>query len=131
VIAVDSSALLAILRREPEADVFLKVIAGADGCVLSSTSLLETSMVLAGRVGDSASWTELDALIVRARMQVVAQDAALAETAREAFLRYGKGRHPAALNLGDCASYSLAKTRNLPLLFKGNDFSRTDLVAAI
>jgi len=131
VIAVDSSALLAILRREPEADVFLKVIAGADGCVLSSTSLLETSMVLAGRVGDAASWTELDALIVRARMQVVAQDAALAETARETFLRYGKGRHPAALNLGDCASYSLAKTRNLPLLFKGNDFSRTDLVAAI
>jgi ribonuclease VapC len=99
VIAVDSSALLAILRREPEADVFLNVVPGADGCVLSSTSLLETSMVLAGRVGDSASWTGLDALIVR----------------------YGKGRHPAAINLGD-RSYSLAKTRNLPLLFKGKRF---------
>ena len=130
-IVVDSSALIAILRREPEADLFLKVIAEADGCVLSTISLLETSMVLAGRIGDAASWTELDALIARARMQVVAQDTPMAEIARVAFLRYGKGRHPAALNLGDCASYSLAKTRNLPLLFKGNDFPRTDLSVAV
>ena len=64
-------------------------------------------------------------------MQVVAQDALLAEAAREAFLRYGQGRHPAALNLGDCASYALAKTRSLRLLFKGSDFPRTDLIAAI
>ena len=130
-IAVDSSALIAILRREPEADSFLQVIATADGCLLSSVSLLETSMVLAGRTGDAASWSELDALIARAAMQVVAQDAGLAEAAREAFLRYGKGRHPAALNLGDCASYALAKTHRLPLLFKGSDFARTDLMAAI
>ncbi len=130
-IAVDSSALIAILRREPEADSFLQVIATADGCLLSSVSLLETSMVLAGRTGDAASWSELDALIARASMQVVAQDAGLAEAAREAFLRYGKGRHPAALNLGDCASYALARTHRLPLLFKGSDFARTDLMAAI
>ena len=129
-IVVDSSALIAILRREPEADLFLKVIAEADRCVLSSTSLLETSMVLAARYGDAASWAELDALITRARMQVVAQDATLAESAREAFLRYGKGRHPAALNLGNCASYAVAKIRDLPLLFKGNDFPKTDLAAA-
>ena len=129
-IAVDSSALIAILRREPEADSFLEVIAGADRCVLSSVSLLETSMVLAGRTGTAAAWTGLDALIARAGMQVVAQDAQLAEAARDAFVRFGKGRHPAALNMGDCASYALAKTRNLPLLFKGADFPKTDLVAA-
>ena len=63
-------------------------------------------------------------------IQVVAQDAELAEAARAAFLRYGRGRHPAALNLGDCASYALAKHRNLPLLFKGDDFPRTDVLSA-
>ncbi len=130
-IAVDSSALIAILRREPEADSFLRVIAGADRCLLSSVSLLETSMVLAGRTGDAAAWAELDALIARAAMQVVAQDAELAEEARGAFLRYGKGHHPAGLNLGDCASYALAKTCSISLLFKGNDFPKTDLMAAI
>ena len=88
-------------------------------------------MVLAGRSGDAASCSELDALIARAAMQVVAQDAGLAEAARDAFLRYGKGRHPAALNLGDCASYALARTHSLKLLFKGSDFARTDLMAAI
>ncbi len=129
-IVVDSSALIAILRREPEADEFLRAIAMADGCLLSSVSLLETSMVLAGRTGDAADWVELDMLIARAAIQVVAQDMRLAEGARDAFLRYGKGRHPAALNLGDCASYALARTRSLKLLFKGDDFSRTDLMAA-
>jgi ribonuclease VapC len=130
VIVIDTSALIAILRREPEADRFLQRISEADGCLFSSVSFLETSMVLAGRGGDATSWTELDALIVRAEIQVVAQDAELAEAARAAFLRYGRGRHPAALNLGDCASYALAKHRNLPLLFKGDDFPRTDLLSA-
>ncbi len=129
-IVIDSSALIAILRREPEADSFLQVIATAEGCLLSWVSLLETSMVLAGRTGDAASWADLDALIARAGMQVLAQDEELAQEAREAFLRYGKGRHPAGLNLGDCASYALAKARSLPLLFKGNDFPKTDLMAA-
>jgi len=106
VIVIDSSALIAILRREPEADRFLCVIAAADGCLLSSVGLLETSMVLAGRTGEQA------------------------RLAREAFLRFGKGRHPAALNLGDCAAYALARSRVLPLLFKGEDFVRTDLLPA-
>jgi ribonuclease VapC len=131
VIVVDSSALIAILRREPEADDFLRIIANTEGCFISSVSFLETSMVLAGRTGDVASWTELDALIARAGIAIVAQDAELAETARTAFLRYGRGRHPAALNLGDCASYALAKRRNLPLLFKGADFPQTDVQAAV
>lgn len=129
-IVIDSSALIAILRREPEADGFLQIIAEAVSCLLSSVSLLETSMVLAGRTGDATSWTELDALIARARIEVVAQDAELTEAARAAFLRYGRGRHPATLNLGDCASYALAKHHDVPLLFKGADFPRTDLRAA-
>ena len=107
-IVVDSSALIAILRREPEADDFLRIMANADRCLLSSVTWLETSMVLAGLAGDASSWTEFDALIVRAGIEVVALDAGLAEAARTAFLRYGKCRHPAALNLGDCASYALA-----------------------
>ena len=129
-IAIDSSALVAILRREAEADRFLQAIAAADGCLLSSVGLLETSMVLAGRTGDATAWADLDALLNRAGVQVVAQDAELAEAARQAFLRFGKGRHPAALNRGDCASYALAKTRGVPLLFKGDDFGRTGLASA-
>lgn len=128
---IDTSALIAILRREPDADDFLRIVADAEQCLLSSVSLLEASMVLAGRTGSARSWAELDALIARAGMQVVALDAELAEAARSAFLRFGKGRHAAALNLGDCAAYALAKQRNLKLLFKGDDFSRTDLQAAV
>jgi ribonuclease VapC len=127
VIVVDSSSLIAILRREREADAFLRIIANTDRCLISSVSFLETSMVLAGRTGDATSWIEFDALIARAGMQIVAQDTELAEAARAAFLRFGRGRHPAALNLGDCASYALAKRNNLPLLFKGADFPRTDI----
>ena len=128
-IVIDSSALVAILRREAEADRFLQAIAAADGRLLSSVSLLD-SMVLAGRTGDATAWADLDALLNRAGVQVVAQDAELAEAARQAFLRHGKGRRPAALNMGDCASYALAKTRGVPLLFKGADFPRTDLTPA-
>lgn len=130
-IVIDSSALIAILRREPEADPFLVAIASAPTILLSAVNLLETSMVLATHTGDAASWTDLDALVARAAMEIVPQDAALTDAARHAFLRYGKGRHPAALNLGDCAAYALAKSRTLPLLFKGNDFPHTDLVSAL
>ena len=108
----------------------MRIIAAADGCLLSARSLLETRLVLAGRQGDASSWTELDALVAQAGVQVVAQDAALTEIARSAFLRYGKGRHRAGLNLGDCAVYAVASSRNLPLLSKGNDFPHTDLRAA-
>jgi ribonuclease VapC len=130
VIVIDTSALIAILRRDPEADAFLRSIAEAEGCLLSAASFLEASMVLAGRTGDVTAWAELDALIARAQIQVISQDAELAEVARSAFLRYGRGRHPAALNLGDCAAYAVAKHRDLPLLFKADDFSRTDLTPA-
>ncbi len=129
-IVVDTSALIAILRREPEADRFLQIIVERMPCLVMSVSVLEASIVLTGRRGDATPWLELDALIARAGIEVVAQDQALAGLAREAFLRFGKGRHPAALNLGDCSTYALAKARGLPVLFKGEDFSRTDLQVA-
>ena len=88
-------------------------------------------MVLAGRIGDARTWAKLDALIQVLRIEVVPHDLELARVAREAFLTFGKGRHPAALNCGDCAAYALAKVRGLPLLFKGQDFARTDLTPAI
>lgn len=129
-IVVDTSALIAILRDEPEAEAFLRIIADADGCLMISVSVMETSMVLAGRSGSETSWLGLDQFIARAEIEVVAQDHVLAGLGRDAFLRFGKGRHPAALNMGDCASYALAKARGLPLLFKGNDFRHTDLTPA-
>ena len=130
-IAVDSSAIIAILRAEPEEQRFTDAIIDADASFISSVSLQESSMVLAGQRGSAATWQPLDELIQRLSMEIVPHDADLARIAREAFLRFGKGRHPAALNCGDCASYALAKARGLKLLFKGQDFARTDIVAAL
>lgn len=76
-------------------------------------------------------WGRLDDIISRGRIEVVPHDLALARIAREAFLTFGKGRHPAALNCGDCAAYALAKFRSLPLLFKGQEFARTDITPAV
>ena len=129
-IVADSSALVAILRLEPEADRFIEIILRSDELLVSSVSYLETSMVLAGRFGDQADWDPLDALLREQNAEIVPQDAALTVAAREAFLRFGKGRHPAGLNMGDCAAYALARSRNLPLLFKGGDFALTDVAAA-
>jgi ribonuclease VapC len=130
VIVADTSALIAILRDEPDAERYLRIIIGADGCLMSSVSVLEASMVLAGRNGDEKAWAGLDRFVIRAGIEVIAQDRVQVDLARAAFLRFGKGRHAAALNMGDCASYALARARDLPLLFKGDDFRSTDLVAA-
>ena len=129
-IVVDSSAVVTIINRKPGASLFNEIIANAEAIFLSAMSLLETSMVLSrsGQIG--LAWRDLDELIERLQIVVVPFDAIQVEAARNAFLRYGKGRHPAALDMGDCASYALAKSRNLPILFKGNDFTRTDLIAA-
>ncbi len=129
-IVVDSSALVAVLKREAGYDVFRNAIA-ANRSLVSAVSILEISIVLAGSDEDRASWTELDDLIRRMRIEVRPHDAALTEIARQAFLRFGKGRHPARLNFGDCASYALAKAENAALLFKGNDFAQTDIAAAV
>ena len=88
-------------------------------------------MVVAGRLNDATAWQELDELIRDVPIEIVPYDRELAEIGRVAFIRFGKSRHPARLNSGDCASYALARKRNLPLLFKGGDFAHTDIVPAL
>ena len=129
-IAADSSAIIAILRAEPEEQPFIDTIVAAGAACMSAVSLQEASMVLAGKAGAEADWAPLDEFIARAGLEIVPHNRKLAEVAREAFLRFGKGRHLARLNFGDCASYALAKSLSIPLLFKGSDFAKTDIVPA-
>jgi ribonuclease VapC len=131
VIAVDASAIIAILRLEPEAADFTRRLGVEAAVCMSSVSLQEASMVLAGRHADATAWKELDRIILDLELEIVAHSSELARIAREAFLRFGKGRHPARLNCGDCASYALAKSLDIPLLFKGGDFAKTDIVPAL
>ena len=126
---LDTSALVAILRDEPESDAFADLLARANDPVISAATLFECSMVVHRRVGPRAM-ERLDDLVQVAGIRVAALDVAQAHAAREAWLRYGKGRSPAALNFGDCFSYALAITTGRPLLYKGNDFGRTDVVPA-
>ncbi len=130
-LVLDISAVIAILRDEPEKDGFVDAILAARPRLMSAVSLQEAGMVIAGRSGDGAAWGPLDALVSRLDVEVVAHDAALARLAWAAFLRFGKGRHPSGLNFGDCASYALAKSIDAPLLLKGDDFSRTDIAMAM
>jgi ribonuclease VapC len=131
VIAIDSSALVTILQNEPDALLFAEAIGAAEAIVVSAVTFFETSVVLAGRVQDETAWRLFDALIRRAKIEIVPFDGAQAANARAAFLKYGKGRHPAALNFGDCAAYALAKSKGVPLLYKGADFAKTDIVSAL
>lgn len=128
-IAVDTSALMAILRAEPEADQFLSTLLERESC-LSAGSVLELCIVASRwrpKDGDRLATALLDQLEIK----IVTVDASLSKAACEAFLMFGKGRHPAALNFGDCFSYALAKSRDLPLLFKGDDFAKTDIRPAL
>jgi ribonuclease VapC len=130
VIAVDTSAIIAILFGEPEVEAFERRMSVEPVC-LSAVSLQEASMVMVGRLRDESAWRRLDEFVRDIPLEIVPFDRELAEIGRLAFVRFGKGRHPARLNCGDCASYALAKKRNLPLLFKGGDFARTDIVPAL
>ncbi len=123
---LDASALIAILSGEPEQQPFIRAIEQADVRLLSAATLLEASIVIETRYG-SAGGHQLDRLLRRGEVEIVPVDFEQAREARAAWRRYGKGRHPAALNFGDCFSYALAVTRGEPLLFKGNDFSQTDV----
>ena len=125
---IDSSAIIAVLLNEANAAQIAEAIDSSSQRLLSAASLLEASIVIESRKGEAAG-RELDLLIYRAAIEVVAVDQDQAEIARIAWRRYGKGRHPAGLNYGDCFSYALARSRGLPLLFQGEDFSRTDIDA--
>ena len=123
---IDSSALFAILLNQPDADRIEATIAAGAFRFLSVANLLETSMVIENRKGE-AMGRELDRLVFRSSIEIVPVNVEQAEIARVAWRRYGKGRHPAGLNYGDCFAYALAKQSGLPLLFCGNDFSQTDI----
>jgi len=127
VIALDSSALLAIALKEAERDAFANVI-GTNRCLIGATTALESHLALRERMGaDGVEF--LDRLLARPHVTVIAFDRALLPIARLAFDRYGKGRHRAGLNFGDCMAYAVAKANDVPLLFKGDDFARTDIPA--
>lgn len=128
-IAIDASALVALLLGEPEAAAFAEVLERQDAAVTSPTSVFETvaALVRVRSCSVSDARVILDDLLNEAGIAVAPITAETGEAAVTAFDRFGKGRHPAALNMGDCYSYALAKTLRLPLLFKGDDFSRTDL----
>lgn len=123
---IDSSAIVSILLREPEADRFIQQIAGDETRLMSTFSILETAVVIEVRKGASGA-RELDLLLHEADVTPVPLTSEQLELARDAYRRFGKGRHPAGLNLGDCVSYALAQHSGEPLLFKGEDFVQTDV----
>ena len=127
---IDTSAILAILFAEDDAARYAEAIAAAPLCLMSAANYLEAGIIVDNQVNATAG-RQLDALISRASIQVEAVTREQADLARQAYLDFGKGNHPARLNFGDCFAYALAKSRGLPLLFKGEDFSRTDVVAAL
>ena len=124
---IDTSAIVAILFLEEDAAELARRIERSTYRIASAVSILEAGILMQSRVGDDGV-KALDAFLARARIEVVSFDARQSDQARDAFRRFGKGRHPARLNLGDCATYALSRTTGEPLLFKGNDFALTDVV---
>ena len=126
---VDSSAVLAILFQEPDAERFSQALAAAPARI-SAASVVETGIVLNAKRGPEAE-DDFDELLDRMRFSIEPVTAEHARLARRAFRVFGKGNHPAGLNFGDCFAYALAKATGEPLLFKGDDFARTDVVPAL
>lgn len=125
---IDSSALIAILRLEPEAEDFARAISSDPVRLLSAATMVEIVLLLIAH--SDAAYAEFEQLVAEIEIEIVPVDEQLSRIALDAFRRYGKGRHPARLNYGDCFSYALAKLTGEPLLFKGNDFSQTDIIPA-
>jgi len=123
---LDTSAVLAVLQNEPERRKFNEAIEAADARSLSTASFVECSMIVETRYGADGI-RDLDLFIAKAQIALAGVDEEQAHLARRAFRSYGQGRHPAGLNFGDCFSYALSKALQEPLLFKGNDFSQTDV----
>jgi ribonuclease VapC len=127
---IDTSALLAILQDEPERRAFNEAIEAAASRLISVATFVEVSMVIESRYG-AEGLRDLDLLIERAGIDLVGVDIDQGKGARRAFSRFGKGRHPAGLNFGDCFAYALAHQLGEPLLFKWNDFSQTDIAPGV
>ncbi len=124
--AIDSSAIIAILSDENDALILAQAIQSDPIRLISGASLLETAIVIESRYGLPGA-KKLDEFVKLGGFRIEPVTVEQVTLARAAYRRFGKGRHPAALNFGDCFSYALAKSANEPLLFKGNDFSQTDL----
>jgi ribonuclease VapC len=128
-IAVDTSALLAIVFNEPERETFFKTIRKAESALISAVSVVEARMVTYSRRGESGLEI-LDGILGVPTFEIVSPGGEELDIAQSAFVAYGKGQaHPAQLNFGDLFSYALAKARGVPLLYKGHDFARTDIAA--
>jgi ribonuclease VapC len=123
---LDTSGLLALLLNEPEAEEFRAAVEEDATRLVSAATLLETALVIEARKGEPGG-RELDALIQKAEVVVVPVDTEHVAEARRAYRRFGKGRHAAGLNFGDLFAYALARTSGEALLFKGNDFAKTDI----
>jgi len=123
---IDTSALIAILRNEPERPMFIEAIEATDSRRMSTATFVEISMVIETKRG-AEGLRDLDLFLTTAGIDLVAVDSEQAQVARRAFTRFGKGRHRAGLNYGDCFSYALAVVVGEPLLFKGDDFGHTDV----
>ena len=126
---IDTSAIVAMLRNEPEALRLERALVADPIRLVPATCVLEARMVLVSRRGEHAL-AEIDLWLGTIEANTIPVDADLVDLATQAWLTYGKGRHSAALNFADCLSYALAKRANEPLLFIGNDFSQTDIEAA-
>lgn len=130
-IALDTSAVTAIVFGEPEAEALLSVLlANIGDAVISAATLVEAAIVVEARHGPAAT-QDLHLLLEETRTATVPLDAEQAELATGAWRRFGKGNHEAGLNLGDCYSYALSKATGFPLLYKGRDFARTDVASAL
>jgi len=127
---VDTSALLAVLLEEVDAEKFLDAMLDARQVRISAASAVELGIVAISRAGADAEM-KIDLLLARVGAEIMPVDAAQANFARSTFRTFGKGRHRAHLNFGDCFSYTLSKMLNEPLLYKGDDFVHTDVAAAI
>ena len=125
-VVIDTSAVLAILLGEAEAEQFAEAIAADHKRLISAFSALETGIVIEARKGPAGA-REWDVLLHQAAIDIIPFTSDQYTLAREAWRRYGKGKHAAALNIGDCCSYALSRFSDEPLLFKGNDFNKTDL----
>jgi ribonuclease VapC len=123
---LDTSALLALLLDEPEAEGFRAAVEEDTTRLVSAATLLETALVIEARKGEPGG-RELDSLIHKADVVVVPVDAEHVSEARRAYRRFGRGRHAAGLNFGDVFAYALARTSGEALLFKGDDFTKTDV----
>lgn len=126
---VDTSAVLAILWGEREAEAFARAIEVADTSRISAANFVEAAIVIDSR-GDAVASRQFDLFMRRAAIRVEAVTLEQAEVARQAYRDFGKGRHSAGLNIGDCFSYALAQVLDEPLLFKGTDFGQTDVIVA-